>query len=291
MTYKALVLEDNVEFQTIISTFLREILSFQVDVCATYTEAITLISRANPPYDIVMTDIDLDGQPYGTMIVEHLLNHGRGELCVIISGTLLDVSQHFTIAEARSKGILVNALVKNPRLTMELHRILPEALKKRNEKQKPLHIFISYRRDDSADVTGRIYDRLVEIFQKENIFRDIDSIPTGMDFRDYIRESVHGCDVLVAIIGKDWLNITNERGKRRLDDEGDFVRNEISAALQRDIPVIPILVQNAMMPKEDDLPDVLRDLAYRHGRAVRRDPDFHEDVNRLITDIEKYRLK
>jgi CheY-like chemotaxis protein len=290
MAYTALVVEDNVEFQSIISKFLREMLSFQVDVCSTYTEAISLISQATKPYDLVTTDIDLDGQPYGTLIVEHLLAHRRGELCVIISGTLLDVTHHFTIAEARSKGILVNALVKSPRLPMELHRVVPQALKNRDEKQKSLRIFISYRRDDSADVTGRIYDRLVETFQKENIFRDIDSIPTGMDFRDYIRESVHGCDVLVAIIGKDWLNITNERGKRRLDDEADYVRNEISAALQRDIPVIPILVQNATMPKEEDLPTVLRDLAYRHGRSVRRDPDFHEDVNRLIIDLEKHRL-
>jgi formylglycine-generating enzyme required for sulfatase activity len=139
-------------------------------------------------------------------------------------------------------------------------------------------VFISYRRDDSADVAGRIYDRLIARFGTGNVFKDVDSIPLGIDFRQHLTR---------AVIGRDWLRITNEAGQRRLDDPRDFVRIEIEAALQRDIPVIPLLVQRASMPAEEELPESLRGLAYRNGIAVRADPDFHRDMDRLIGQMER----
>jgi TIR domain len=145
-------------------------------------------------------------------------------------------------------------------------------------------IFISYRRDDSSDVTGRIYDRLIQHFGKHSVFKDVDSIPLGVDFRKHLGDSLGRCDVLLTIIGKQWL--IGDMGQRRLDDVRDFVRLEIEAALQRDIPVIPVLVRAASVPRQEDLPETLRSLVYQNGIPVRPDPDFHQDMDRLIRGIE-----
>jgi hypothetical protein len=150
----------------------------------------------------------------------------------------------------------------------------------------PRTIFISYRRQDSSDVTGRIYDRLVQHFGKEAIFKDVDSIPLGVDFRMLLGDAVGKCNILLAIVGRQWLNSQNESGARRLDDPRDFVRVEIESALQRDIPVIPLLVQGAGAPAENDLPASIRALVYRNAISIRPDPDFHHDIDRLIKGIE-----
>ncbi len=146
-------------------------------------------------------------------------------------------------------------------------------------------IFISYRRYDSADVVGRIYDRLVQAYGADKVFKDVDNIPLGLDFRKILDEAVGGCAVLLAIIGRDWLTVTNERHQRRLDDPADFVRIEIESALERSIPVIPILVREATMPRPDDLPESLRELVFRSGLQIRPDPDFHRDMDRLINAL------
>ena len=90
----------------------------------------------------------------------------------------------------------------------------------------------------------------------------------------------------LAVIGRQWLESESETGRRRLDDPRDFVRIEIEAALQRDIPVIPLLVQGALVPDEEDLPPSLQSLIYRNAISIRPDPDFHRDVDRLINGIE-----
>jgi formylglycine-generating enzyme required for sulfatase activity len=147
-------------------------------------------------------------------------------------------------------------------------------------------VFISYRRDDSADAAGRIYDRLVQCFGRDNVFKDVDDIPPGVDFRAVISEAVGRCQVLLAVIGRDWLEIVGPSGKRRLDDPRDFVRLEIEAALSRGILVIPVLVGRAGMPGEERLPESLRPLAFRNAVEVRRDPDFHHDVDRLARHLD-----
>lgn len=146
-------------------------------------------------------------------------------------------------------------------------------------------IFISYRRKDSGDITGRIYDGLVQHFGKMAIFKDVDSIPLGMDFRNHLQNNVGRCSALIAVIGQNWL-IAAEGGEPRLNSTRDHLRIEIETALQRDIPVIPVLVQGATVPQEDDLPSSLRPLAYRNGLSVRPDPDFHTDMDRLIRGVE-----
>ncbi len=148
-------------------------------------------------------------------------------------------------------------------------------------------IFLSYRRDDSADASGRIYDRLVQRFGKEQIFKDVDSIPLGVDFREHLDSVVGRCSLVLVVIGDRWIS-AGAAGARRLDDVADFVRIEIESALARKIPVVPVLVRGAAIPAETELPQSLRSLAYRHGIAVRADPDFHRDMDRLIAGLEAH---
>ncbi|CUS32972.1 hypothetical protein COMA1_10912 [Candidatus Nitrospira nitrosa] len=145
-------------------------------------------------------------------------------------------------------------------------------------------ILISYRREDSADVTGRIYDRLIQVFP-QSVFRDVDSIPLGIDFRTYLDEQVAKCDVFLAVIGRDWLRGKGRKGKSRLEDPGDYVRIEIESALKRQIPVIPLLVSGAKMPPAERLPASIQGVSYRNGIVVRPDPDFHKDMDRLLAKL------
>lgn len=141
-------------------------------------------------------------------------------------------------------------------------------------------VFINYRRADSADVAGRLYDRLSGHFGKENVFKDVDSIPFGVDFREYIENRISACSAVLVVIGRQWLG-------SRLSDPHDFVRLEIEAALKRQIRVIPVLVQEADLPTEESLPSTLKGLVYRQSLRIRSDPDFHRDVDRLIDGLER----
>src|ERR1700758_5203841 len=125
-------------------------------------------------------------------------------------------------------------------------------------------IFINYRRDDSAGAAGRLYDRLAHAFGRKNIFMDVDHIPAGIDFVAHLSKQVAACRVLVVVIGPKWLEAVDEAGRRRLDQPDDFVAIEIAAALARDIPVIPVLL-DARMPRGSELPDALKPLARRHA--------------------------
>ncbi|TVP68988.1 MAG: TIR domain-containing protein [Leptolyngbya sp. LCM1.Bin17] len=148
-------------------------------------------------------------------------------------------------------------------------------------------IFISYRRCDSIDIVGRIYDRLVAHFGANSVFKDVDSIPFGVNFRQHLEREVSHCPVLLAVIGPEWLTMADQQGHRRLDDPADWVRVEIEAALKRDSLVIPVLVGGASIPGDTDLPDSLRGLVYRQTALVRHDPDFHRDLDRLIQRLEE----
>jgi hypothetical protein len=149
----------------------------------------------------------------------------------------------------------------------------------------PLRLFISYRRQDSAHITDRIYEYLQTSLPNSKIFRDVDSLALGTDFPAEIARAVQDCDALLAVIGPGWVGATDEHGNLRLKDPGDFVRLEIEAALSRQIPVIPLLVGGAAVPKEASLPDPLRKLPLLNGLAVRPDPDFRSDMARLVGNL------
>lgn len=148
-------------------------------------------------------------------------------------------------------------------------------------------IFISYRRADSIGITGRIYDRMVAAFGKENVFQDVEDIPFGVDFRKFLREQVAACDVVLVVIGRQWVTVQDEQGRRRLDNPADFVRIEVENALSQDKVVIPVLVDNAMPPQEAELPPTIQELCYRNAAWVRHNPDFDRDVNKLIGAIQR----
>lgn len=150
-------------------------------------------------------------------------------------------------------------------------------------------IFVSYRRADSATITDRIYAHLVRAFGLKNIFRDIDAIPAGTDFRQAIGNAITSCDVMLVILGPSWSNIPDEYGDRRLDNPNDFVRIEVETGLRlsQQMRVIPVLVNGATMPKEPELTPTLRELCYRNALAVRNDPDFEQDIERLVRQIRK----
>lgn len=147
-------------------------------------------------------------------------------------------------------------------------------------------IFISYRRQDRRDLAGRVYDRLVNRFGESRVFMDVDAIAPGVDFAEEISRAVAACKVLLAVIGPDWLTVTDRRGRRRLDDPHDIVRLEIEAALARGVLIIPILAGDAVMPGREDLPDSLAGLARRNALLIRHET-FGDDVGRLVTAIER----
>jgi hypothetical protein len=151
-------------------------------------------------------------------------------------------------------------------------------------------IFISYRREDSEHITGRIYDRLEQRFGHDNVYLDVDTIPLGVDFRKYLDQAVGQCDLVLVVIGRGWLDARygagKMQGKRRLEDPLDFVRIEVQSALARQIPVIPVLVGDAGMPGADELPEEMQDLAYMNAARVGAGADFKDHVLRLIRGIE-----
>lgn len=147
-------------------------------------------------------------------------------------------------------------------------------------------IFISYRRDDAGGYSLLVFDRLVSHFGRGRVFMDIDTLEPGADFVDVIEHAVGACDALIALIGKQWLTITDEQGRRRLDVPEDFVRLELAAALERNIRVIPVLVRGAKMPNSDELPEPLRLLVRRHAVEL-SDERIHYDLKRLIDVLQR----
>jgi OAA-family lectin sugar binding domain/TIR domain len=145
-------------------------------------------------------------------------------------------------------------------------------------------IFISYRREESRWSARSLHDRLCRNFDPKQIFMDIDAIGLGEDFVKEIETTVAKCDVLIAIIGKNWLTSKDDRGDRRLENPEDFVRMEIGAALKREISVIPVLVDGALMPRASDLPEDLKSLVRRNALPI-TDTSFDGDCQRLAAAI------
>src|SRR5215475_940843 len=138
-------------------------------------------------------------------------------------------------------------------------------------------IFVSYRRQETSHLAGRLYDRLADRFGEGQVFIDVDPIEPGVDFAEEISRAVAICKVLLAVIGPNWLTAADEQGHRRLDDPDDIVRLEIEDALARDVRVIPILVEGAAMPGQRDLPESLAGLARRNALFIRHE-SFRFDV-------------
>src|SRR5580658_2896207 len=146
-------------------------------------------------------------------------------------------------------------------------------------------IIVSYRRSDSQAVAGRIVDRLISHFGADAVFMDVDNIPFGIDFRDYIHSVFAKAAVLIAIVGPGWLGEATDK-HRRIDDEDDPVRVELETALKQKLLVIPVLIDNVAMPKASTLPESLRGFSFLNAAPVDAGRDFRPHVDRLIRSIE-----
>jgi hypothetical protein len=131
-----------------------------------------------------------------------------------------------------------------------------------------------------------LYDRLADRFGEPHIFMDVDSIEPGIDFTKAIKDAVASCDVLLALIGRQWMILTDDRGRRRIDSPNDYVNLEIRTALERGIRVIPVLVEGAVMPDEDELPPTLRPLSRRHALEISH-RQFRRELAYLVGLLEK----
>ena len=138
-------------------------------------------------------------------------------------------------------------------------------------------IILSYRREDSAGVTGRIFDRLTQEFGTDRVFMDIDSMPAGVDFHDHLQEILADCGALLVVIGKSWRSQRKGQPARIMDPD-DWVRIEVETALQRGIPVVPLLIDGASLPNRDQLPESLWPLLRRNALPVDSGRDFHAQL-------------
>ena len=146
-------------------------------------------------------------------------------------------------------------------------------------------IFISYRREDAQGEAGHLLSDLRRRFGQDRVFLDVAAIRPGEDFRKAVEEAVGSCTVLLALIGKKWSTAADSSGRRRLDDPRDFVRFETAVALRRDVRVIPVLVQGAAMPKEEELPDELKALVWRNALELSHSR-WDYDIQQLLGAIE-----
>src|SRR5215831_19275398 len=162
-----------------------------------------------------------------------------------------------------------------------------ERLERRGLSPPMPRILVSYRRADTAYLATTIHEKLAQAFGLENVFMDVNAIPAGRDFRKHLEQAVASCDVVLAVIDERWLDAREAAGRRRLDLPTDWVRIELETALARDIPVIPLLVAGARTPVEAELPESLRELAYRQALLLRPGRDFQHDLDMLRREIER----
>lgn len=209
--------------------------------------------------------------------MEHARSHDRERVAATdILSTLLQDENSLFFEMLRTLGINQQEIMKQALTRIqELEQLT---------KQKA-RIFLSYRRNDSVGYAGRLSDRLSDYFGEKQLFIDVNAIRPGEDFINVIEQAVGCCEVLIAIIGKDWLTMTDPSGRRLLDNPEDFVRVEIASALSRNIRVIPVLVNGATMPRSEELPDALVKLARRNAVEL-SDARWKYDVDRLIKAIE-----
>ena len=146
-------------------------------------------------------------------------------------------------------------------------------------------IFISYRRVEAIAYAGWLADSLSEDFGEQQVFRDLDSIEPGLDFVETIERALSSAGVVLVVIGKSWLTVSDAAGRQRLQNPDDYVRREIATALQqRNVRVLPVLIQGASMPSADELPEELAPLARRNAFEV-HDTSWQDDVRRLTKAV------
>ena len=160
------------------------------------------------------------------------------------------------------------------------------AVKEKRPQPSPHKVFLSYRRADSQDVCGRIYEHLERELGQGVVFKDVDSLKLGVNFKDELARTLEHCKVALIVMGPNWIG-AEDGSEARIASERDYVRIEAEAVLRRDIPVIPVFVRGAQTVDVSRLPDTLTELDERNGIQIRPDPDFKNDMNRLVSALQK----
>jgi hypothetical protein len=207
---------------------------------------------------------------------DRLIDHQFGARQEAFRNRLLDRSYN--------EGTTVGRFASPEQLELLLYQALQESRPPVSTAARG-RIFMSYRHEESAYPANWLYSLLTEHLGQGQVFMDVDDIEPGAHFVNVINAAVGSCEIMLALIGDRWLTITDADGKRRLDDPIDFVRLEIEAALTRDIRVIPILVSGARMPRPDDLPTSIDELAYRQALELSAHR-FKLDLGRLIKALD-----
>jgi len=151
---------------------------------------------------------------------------------------------------------------------------------------RPSPVFFSYRRDDAAWAAERIRDHLALALGADPVSDDTLVASTGTDLRGLAETVLEPCKLVLVVIGERWLTEQGPSRERRLHRATDPVRMALVVALRKGLQVVPILIGDTPLPGPDDLPDVLRDLAYRGALRVRPDPDFRGDIGQLIAKVK-----
>jgi hypothetical protein len=238
--------------------------------------------------------------------IERELNDAR---CAIVLWSKTSIDSGWVQEEAddaKQRGILVPILVENVRVpigfrsiqaadltdweptepTQAFDRLIADIAALvgpvRSAQPDP-KILINYRRDDSKGMAGRLYDRLGQTFGHDKLFMDAPDI-FEEDFLVPSDQQLRASNVVLVLIGSNWLNMTDAAGKVRIQQPDDFVAIEISVALARDIRIIPVLLDGARMPKASELPYTLTPLARRQAVEVRH-AHFGQDAEALIERI------
>jgi hypothetical protein len=215
---------------------------------------------------------------------------GAAKIGETIFGFLVMATLAFLVAWITTLLTRVVAGSIHPRSAAAPSSRLHEGATVHGHTDQPFHgsgIFVSYRRQDEPNFTGRLADQLVTRFGRNNVFMDVYSIGLGVDFEEAIDDALSQCRVVIVIIGMRWLQVENEKGERRLEDPEDLVRREIEAALARGTPIIPVLAEGATMPDRSDLPHSLAKLT-RYNALEMSHARFIVDANRLFAAIEPF---
>jgi hypothetical protein len=199
-----------------------------------------------------------------------LLTHRKRQISFAFRAHPLMVATIFSLAAYRQVGVARAALA---------------ATEPNRESAMP-KIVISYRRSDSTAIAGRIFDRLTACYGKESVFLDVENIPFGIDFRKSIEAALLRTDVLLVVVGPQWIG-PEPGGPTRIDQANDPVRVEVEIALAQAMLVIPLLVDGAKMPTSAELPESLRDFAFLNAAEVAAGRDFHGHMERLIYAIDQ----
>lgn len=164
--------------------------------------------------------------------------------------------------------------------------VAPSSMTRAADKSAALRLFVSYRIDDSVYATAAIADRLVQVFGPENVFRDRDALALGAIYPKKIRRALERCDTVLAVVGPTWLEVKDISGRRRLDDPQDWVRMELRMAFERDIPVVPVLLDGTPLPDFRRLPADITALTLSTYWQVRHQ-SFESDVRGLIDGLTR----